>query len=376
MSEQRLNLGATPHLRIDHCGGDLELRGSSGSVTVIETDGGPFELTHTETEASLPAIDGSCAVRLPEGGQVTIGAIGGQLRLKNVAGSVEIERVGGDCVARRVGSLQIGQIGGDFHLKRSVGSISLGSIGGEAVLQDCGGAVRIELVGGDLLAQGVPFGLDVGQTGGDLQFRSEIEAEAAYRLIANGDVTIRLPGESSVRFVLSTEGGIRLDPSLRSSRDGEQVTATLGGGASTIEVSTHGNIRIRLEDNCETEDEFDVSFTEDFDNYMVDVSSQLDTHMRKLEERLEGLDEKIRRRVGRKLDAARRQVDAAGKQAHHAIQHASHAGHRPWGIAVPVHTASEPVREEERMAILKMLEDGKISVAEAQQLLAALEGGE
>jgi hypothetical protein len=35
---------------------------------------------------------------------------------------------------------------------------------------------------------------------------------------------------------------------------------------------------------------------------------------------------------------------------------------------------AEPVSDEERMLILRMLEQGKISVADAEQLLAALEG--
>ena len=36
---------------------------------------------------------------------------------------------------------------------------------------------------------------------------------------------------------------------------------------------------------------------------------------------------------------------------------------------------SEPVAEEERMAILKMLQEKKITAEQAEQLLQALEGG-
>jgi hypothetical protein len=36
---------------------------------------------------------------------------------------------------------------------------------------------------------------------------------------------------------------------------------------------------------------------------------------------------------------------------------------------------SEPVSEEERMAILKMLQEKKITAEQAEQLLQALEGG-
>jgi hypothetical protein len=41
----------------------------------------------------------------------------------------------------------------------------------------------------------------------------------------------------------------------------------------------------------------------------------------------------------------------------------------------PAPPKSEPVAEEERMAILKMLQEKKITAEQAEQLLQALEGG-
>ena len=41
---------------------------------------------------------------------------------------------------------------------------------------------------------------------------------------------------------------------------------------------------------------------------------------------------------------------------------------------MPTGAASDPVSEEERLMILQMLEQGNISLEEAEQLLAALEG--
>ena len=45
----------------------------------------------------------------------------------------------------------------------------------------------------------------------------------------------------------------------------------------------------------------------------------------------------------------------------------------PKGVPMP---SKPPVSEEERMAILKMLQEKKITAEEAEKLLAALEGGE
>jgi hypothetical protein len=43
-------------------------------------------------------------------------------------------------------------------------------------------------------------------------------------------------------------------------------------------------------------------------------------------------------------------------------------------VQVDLGHAQEPITEEERLLILKMLEEKKISVQEAEKLLAALEG--
>jgi hypothetical protein len=44
----------------------------------------------------------------------------------------------------------------------------------------------------------------------------------------------------------------------------------------------------------------------------------------------------------------------------------------PRGVPTP---PADPVSDEERMAILKMLQEKKITAEEAEKLLAALEGG-
>jgi hypothetical protein len=46
----------------------------------------------------------------------------------------------------------------------------------------------------------------------------------------------------------------------------------------------------------------------------------------------------------------------------------------PTGVIKPPAPTVEPVAEEERMAILKMLQEKKISAAQADDLLKALEG--
>ena len=107
--------------------------------------------------------------------------------------------------------------------------------------------------------------------------------------------------------------------------------------------------------------------------------------------------EAAQRQAERDAERARRQVEAAQRRAD-AMARRSAAGRpgplveagRPGGWsfgfsgaprppkppapATPPMPPSVPVSDEERMVVLRMVEQGKISVAEAEKLLAALEG--
>ena len=78
------------------------------------------------------------------------------------------------------------------------------------------------------------------------------------------------------------------------------------------------------------------------------------------------------------LDAARRKMVDAQRRVEQTMRSASRdLGSAEWSVNVNLGNSqkpSEPISEQERLMILQMLEEGKISVAEAQKLLAALEG--
>ena len=82
-------------------------------------------------------------------------------------------------------------------------------------------------------------------------------------------------------------------------------------------------------------------------------------------------------------EAARRAERHAERVAGRHMRHGKHGlSVGPWnwdlgpkGVPTPPSSPSEPVSEDERMAILKMLAEKKITAEQAEQLLAALEGG-
>jgi hypothetical protein len=84
------------------------------------------------------------------------------------------------------------------------------------------------------------------------------------------------------------------------------------------------------------------------------------------------LGERIRSVVSRSM---RKAAKAQRRAERHSERHAERARSRGHSFFPSFGAqAGEPASEEERMSILRMLEQGKISVDEAEQLLMALEG--
>jgi L-aminopeptidase/D-esterase-like protein len=91
------------------------------------------------------------------------------------------------------------------------------------------------------------------------------------------------------------------------------------------------------------------------------------------------ISERVRRQVEQRLSVARRQVEAAQRRVEREVERGTRGpGSGRLSIDVkfggPKAAPREAISEEERIAVLKMLEEGKISVEDAQRLLAALEG--
>jgi hypothetical protein len=363
-----MQLGPTPEVTIAKVGGDVEVRGGEYVETTVDADGPDKGATQSDSACSAESCGGDCVIRLPAAGKAHFEQVGGQMRVKGIFGGVEAGRIGGDFAARRCGLFQIGKIGGDADLREVDGEISLGAVGGNAIVRECTGMLTVEKVGGNCDAQDVPAGLYLGAVGGNLKVCTRIEPGASYTAHAKGDLEFRIPPDSSLRIVLPAKSNLRVDSGMEPIHEGDKLIITLGSGEATAELSARGTLRVRFDSDYRREREFRSGMDQDFDAYMMDVSAQIDTHLRGLERHMEDLPEHIRHRVEGKINAAIRNVESAER-------HARRVGHSPavnWSGQGG--SSSEPVSEEERLAILKMLEEGKITVQDAQQLLAALEG--
>lgn len=107
----------------------------------------------------------------------------------------------------------------------------------------------------------------------------------------------------------------------------------------------------------------------------------LEEQLARLEQRIAAaeLDDDVRRRVEMRIERARRRGEAAMQRLRRRLlSRRRRAGHyrEAREVEVDLRQAEPSDTDEERVMILQMLQDGKITPEQAEMLLDALEGGQ
>ncbi len=362
MASERYDLGPSPLVVVLECTDSLDVRGSDREEVRVQSQGGYCDVQRTEDRLEVRCV-GGCTIRMPQGGNVEIHSVRGALHVREVQGDVRVGAAHGICQVRHVGALYLERAHGEVTLREVQRETSIGVVGGSLYLREMGGPVTIGEVGGELLARDVPYGVVVTHVGGNLAVRSHFKAETRSSFHVGGSALFRLPPDVGVRFVLPVEVPLKLDRGIKALTEGEHRTVTLGDGAATVHIERAASVRIKLSDDYLLDDEAAFAFT---------ASREVDKQLRRLSEYI---PHQIRSRVEQRLSAARRRIEHAQRRAERATRAAHGMGVWFSFSQEGLPRRAEPISDEERLAILKMLEAGKITVEQAQELLDALEGG-
>jgi ribosome-associated translation inhibitor RaiA len=316
--------------------------------------------------------------------------------------AVDLKQVRGSLSAKEVGQLQVERVSGNLYAKEIRGPLTVDRVGGNALLKEVGGAVSLEKVGGNFTAKGLAAGAKVAKIGGNLALNGEIGAGCTYHFKAGGNGLLRLGEEASVHLTLNAGGGIQVAANLTDvERSRNSLRGTLGEGGAEVVLEAGGNIlvggkgplvsvEVREEVSRQLEESLrlmeDSLRAIDFEAIGQQVSAEMDRAMAKLQVKLgevdwENLGRRTQRSIERAMEHMQRDIDRAVERvarrqeklervAERAAYHRDFA-HR--GMGEPRAAQPAPDLDAERLEILKMLEEGKISAAEAETLLAALD---
>ncbi|MBC7252125.1 MAG: DUF4097 family beta strand repeat protein [Anaerolineae bacterium] len=403
-------LQSQTHIHLDGCQGDLVLKGWDSSEVSIQGQETLAKDAIRQTEdgeihlAQLP----ECTLYVPRQATVSIGPVTGSLTVESFEGKVEVSDVYGD-VHLKSGNIRAQRVHGDFkanklaesiELDTALSDVSLRDVAGDVVLRQAGGDVRarridgalridaaqgdvrvrsvaglLELghIAGDAVLKGLPGGVTARQVDGEVVLKTDLSPEARYSVRARGDIVLKVPWQVSASFVFEApEGEIHSTIPLTLEEEAAgRLVGTLGDTAQRAEVHMHtteGNITLKphitLEDSSVTPEEW--GFTAEAFAKMVQsqVADSLGTS-------------DVTEFVQHKMERALRQAERAFKRQQRRSERRAKKVRR-WRLShqqkqAPPYPPAEPVTDEERLTILKMLAAGTITAEEADKLLEALE---
>ena len=361
-----ISAGTTPKIKIDAIDGDLSVVGWDGEDILIKTDEDELTLQHNGDEVTFSCTD-DVSLRIPRDSSLFIERIGGDMALRGVTGSIKINEIDNDLSMRDVVNVAIETINADFSLRGAKGNLSVKSVGGDVSIRDVEGNIALDSVADDLALRGARGNVKV-NVGEDVVVYLEPQGDGNYSITAGDDILLVLKPNANVTLSMNGDE-IQVDwPGIENQEDITERVLVLGDGSAKIALNAGGDIRV-------TNDAEAGNSAEDFGNF---AGMNFDWS---------GFGERISRQVEQATArAAKRAEEAARRVERHAERHArrwrGNVRSGPWnwetgpkGVPTPPAPPPEPVAEAERMAVLKMLAEKKITAEQAEQLLNALEGG-
>lgn len=338
--------------------GDLRLTGWDRDEVSAKADGEVLDLVLNGETVTI-SCDDDLILNVPRGASVQVDHAAGDVAVRNVLGGLSFGAIMGDLALREVGALAIGSLEGDMSLRMGSGPVSAGEISGDASIRDVQGDVSLQMVESDLYVRGVTGNVSA-HTQSDAALYLEPGAGSAINVSAEDDILLHLPANTNATMTLTADDeediDVQIPAALTSGKNPRSVI--LGDGSAAINLKSEGDILVTSESS-----EWDDAA--EFANFGEGWGVPPD------------LSERINRRVQEAARRAQRQAEAATRRVEQRMQQHGRRFAFNWtggrgGFPTP---SAEPVSDEERMAILKMLQEKKISAEDAEKLLAALEGG-
>jgi hypothetical protein len=419
MAEAFFNTNESPEILVEVVDGDLRLSGWEHNEFQAETEGDDLRADYRDGRVTLKC-HADCTIRIPRHSSLTVKRVNGNARLKALDNAAAIENVGGDLALRQTAGLTIGNVGGDLSAKKVAGPFAIKFVGGNLSVREVSGDFSADKVGGDLYLREASANARAGMVGADTILNLAFLPGMTYEFQSGGDLRCRVSLNLSAKFELQSGGDILVGvPGAKVDGNTRHKTVVLGEGAAAVKLRAGGDINLTTAPgDPDAVSELGDRFSDEFGVMAEELSAQIEAQVeaqmadleKQLSERLGKIDstfggkfvnadeiaakarraaekaaksearraEKMAKAEARVVEAVRRRAESAERRAERRAERGKFGWTvdlgRAFAAPKPPAPPSEPVSDDERMLILKMVEQGKISVQEAEKLLSALEG--
>ena len=359
---KRLTVGSEPQINIKSVEGDLRMVGWKTDEILVRSNEEAVTLQQNGDEVSISCQD-DLTLNVPKKSRIRIQAVIGDASVRGVGGDLEAALLNGDVDIRNAGKVTIDEVAADFSLRVAQGDVHVKSVGGDASLRDVDGGLRLDSVSDDLAIRGVGGSLKV-DVDADVVVHLEPKPDQEYSVVAGDDIMLVLPDDVSAILTMSADRIAVNYPGVEADASTSRVV-TLGDGKARISLSAGGRLLVSTSTGAaDSADEFGnfAGMMFDWGSWGREVGEYWGNYGREMGERMSQKAQEAARRAERKVRRAAGRRNARMKWT--------------WDFDnMPKPPKREPVSEEERMTILRMLAEKKITSEQADELLSALEGG-
>jgi len=354
-------------------GGDLRITGRSGGTFEAQAPERGRMVARQKDDLIELDSRSSCLVFVPEDAALEVESIGGDGRITGVQEAVSIGTVGGDLTLRRMKSAEVKRVGGDADVRRIEENLQIAWIGGDALLERIDKKISIESVGGDIKLRKCTSVVEAA-AGGDILLDMDVPAGSKSNVRAGGDLMCILPEQVSAKLQLLAGGDLLLSSPQEIEHEDGEAEAVFGAGEADLLLQSGGDMIVRVGRKAENDTSL---FGPDFMSDLDATLEEADQRIAEVEARLSaaglGFSLEDTDRIGTEVrKAVARAMRRKGRsRGHHRSASKSHKFDVSFDI--PGSSTGKPT-EEEKLSILKMVEEGTISIEEADMLLQALEG--
>lgn len=356
-------------------GNEVRFFGSEDRLQVRSEEG----MLRIENHSGLDLI-------VPRSANIRIEKVGGSAFFQDL-GIVDVQKVGGELAVQRVGQVEIGKVGGSLTVRSVAGPLVVHKVGGDLLARELADLVAVDAVGGNIDLQAVNGERVDLRAGGDLTVYLTRSLPGALQLRSGGNTELFIPAEASGRFEVTSESEVielRLQQGEAMVEDIERrrYEFMLGEGEGRAEIRAGGDVLItdearepsslnaefeRLETswNNARENRARYGWPGHFDPersaaWADMISRRAQEAARRVEQRAQTVARRMEEQTRRNVE---REMRGRGRPSF---------GFEP--PQPPPAPRPSPVTEQERMMVLQMLQDNKITVEQAETLLRALEG--
>lgn len=356
--------------------------------------------------------DSRLDLRVPHGASLKLTGLD-ETTVRDVFGKVDILVAGGSLTLRDVGAAAVESVSLDLTARSMAGDLSVRQVGRFLNVREVAGSLTADFVDSHVNIKDVVGDVTL-KTGGSANIAVAVSDAKKVSVKAAGVITCRTNPDLNCRVSIRSGGPISIRVGeVQASNISGSYEAEFGDGEGEIVLEADGPVTLvetRVEKSA-SDFEFDLNLGEELSGLdgMIgeQISGQLEMINEELRARMSGLSdlvnladvstgraEEIRKRTEEKVARAQEKIRRAQERAARRIAEAQRRaesqarreksrGRKGFSGSVNINlsdlkksakTKSDPVSDAERLMILNMVAENKISLEEAEALLSALEG--